>query len=340
MKEAHTFVDLGTALQRATTLEEMLQRLADHTASVLSVKQTSVRLLDAAGERLLVGARTGEPVHAGDAAALEFAPGEGLVGWVVQHAKMARVDRVTQDARWIDRPGIDVPIESFIAVPLIDGMSCIGVLSAVDPRPARFGTREEELLALTAAICTPYLQIARWRRIARIDPVTFALNDAGLEEEFPALGTSMSAGGLARGVSAVVVAIDGFGEIVDRYGLAVGDRMLSSIASIVRGVLRRGDTLVRQSPHQFLVLVPGAALTEAARIAERARRAGEGHLLTLDASDAPSSSSQTGRSLHVTLSIGVSERGAGVERDVLIRRAADAMSVAQHRGGNRVEIAR
>jgi diguanylate cyclase (GGDEF)-like protein len=65
--------------------------------------------------------------------------------------------------------------------------------------------------------------------------------------------------------------IDHFKVINDRYGHAVGDRVLVMLAQLLRENMRTGDVLVRYGGEEFVIVLPGMSPDLAAEVCERLR---------------------------------------------------------------------
>jgi diguanylate cyclase (GGDEF)-like protein len=72
-------------------------------------------------------------------------------------------------------------------------------------------------------------------------------------------------------IGVVIFDIDHFKQVNDRYGHAAGDAVLTEIAYQLRKALRSYETLCRLGGEEFVILLPGAAVADATRIAERVR---------------------------------------------------------------------
>src|SRR4030095_96085 len=72
-------------------------------------------------------------------------------------------------------------------------------------------------------------------------------------------------------LSVMLADLDRFKAINDRFGHAVGDRVLQVFADMVRRTLRANDLSGRLGGEEFAFLMPGTGAAEAARIAERIR---------------------------------------------------------------------
>lgn len=70
-------------------------------------------------------------------------------------------------------------------------------------------------------------------------------------------------------VSLIVLDIDGFRQINDRFGHATGDRVLVTVVQALRSHLRRSDRVGRFGSDEFMVLLPGLALDRAQGMAAR-----------------------------------------------------------------------
>lgn len=121
--------------------------------------------------------------------------------------------------------------------------------------------------------------------------------------------------------------VDHFKLVNDRYGHAVGDRVLQLIAARAASVVRGGDLVGRLGGEEFGILMPGATLDEAAHVAERLREAME-KVAELDES-LPG----------VTISIGIAAREAQRSAKELLAAADVALYAAKGEGRNRVRIA-
>lgn len=121
--------------------------------------------------------------------------------------------------------------------------------------------------------------------------------------------------------------VDHFKRVNDRYGHAVGDRVLQLIAARAAAVVRGGDLVGRLGGEEFGILMPGATLEEAARVAERLRQAME---TAGEADDTLPS---------VTISVGIAAREGQRTAAELLAAADVALYAAKDDGRNRVRIA-
>lgn len=128
-------------------------------------------------------------------------------------------------------------------------------------------------------------------------------------------------------LSVLILDIDLFKQVNDRYGHEVGDQALKALAAVSERTVRRIDILGRLGGEEFAVLLPGAAATAALEAAERLRQAIADEPIELD----------TGTTLAITVSIGVATL-ARMAPDTplgdLLRRADVALYSAKSAGRN------
>jgi diguanylate cyclase (GGDEF)-like protein len=78
-----------------------------------------------------------------------------------------------------------------------------------------------------------------------------------------------------RPLSLLILDLDGFKQINDRYGHPAGDKLLKEVAVILRGSLRETDVPARYGGEEFAVVCPETTEEEARVVAERIRSAVE-----------------------------------------------------------------
>ena len=75
-----------------------------------------------------------------------------------------------------------------------------------------------------------------------------------------------------RGLSVLVIDLDGFKQINDRHGHQTGDQLLIEAARRMQRCLRDSDTLARLSGDEFAAILPETDAVESQEIAERVRQ--------------------------------------------------------------------
>lgn len=93
------------------------------------------------------------------------------------------------------------------------------------------------------------------RRLALRDPLTELGNRRFLDMQLPRLIEAAKQSN--TDVSAMVIDMDGFKQVNDQLGHAVGDEMLVLVAGLLKACTRHDDMTVRLGGDEFVVLMPG-----------------------------------------------------------------------------------
>jgi len=331
-------VDLDAATRRLTRtladttgLSAIGEAVLYYLVQVVPSRMASLAVATADGELSIV-ATHGYP-HA-LVEHLRIAPGAGVIGGVYQ----TRLPIVVPDVS--ATPGLHrhrsrYRTSSFAAVPIIAGTEALGVVSLTD-RIDDGPYTKDDVAAIGVLMAPVALALGRERvlreaqayaQAAVIDPVSGLFNrryfQARLEEELHRAIRQLTSVGL------LMVDLDGFKSINDRFGHVAGDMVIRDISEILRRSVRIFDVCTRFGGEEFAVMMPGGTAESAGAIAERIRQR----------VDAYQRSEPDLAGLRVTASIGVAVSPPGVTARDLIERADRALYHAKRAGKNRVSIA-
>ena len=208
-----------------------------------------------------------------------------------------------------------IPIEmKALDLGVVDGMRYFGAF-LLDVRERR------ELAAKNASL------LAQLEQQALHDALTSLPNRRAYEAQAEQAMARAARSGAALSVG--VADLDHFKKINDRYGHAVGDAVLRTVAQALRDTGRITDVAARLGGEEFGLLFPDASLHQAQQVAERIRAAVAAAITPLP----------DGRQLQVTISIGVASLMAGASLDAAMSDADKALYVAKHQGRNQVVAA-
>ena len=166
---------------------------------------------------------------------------------------------------------------------------------------------------------------ARMERLATTDDLTGLLNRRAFFARAEAARTLSLR--LRQPITLLMLDIDHFKQLNDRFGHATGDEALVKFAATCREALRGHDILGRLGGEEFALALPGTDLDGAIRAAERLRQGVfDTRLLTC------------GNSYTMTVSIGVVLIDADEDLPTGLARADNALYEAKRNGRNRVEV--
>lgn len=169
------------------------------------------------------------------------------------------------------------------------------------------------------------------RIMAALDPLTGVANRRSL---ISALDRDVSrAIRMHQPIALMMVDIDHFKHVNDRYGHPAGDEVLCSVVSVLRQRVRAQDLVGRYGGEEFMVLLPDTDLVGAEQLArELCKAVEESRCLAQGAGP---------EGVEVTVSIGVfgGHLESGDSWDMLIAAADRALYEAKNNGRNRVEVA-
>ncbi len=134
--------------------------------------------------------------------------------------------------------------------------------------------------------------------------------------------------GSQQPLALILMDLDHFKEVNDRYLHTTGDKVLQRVALLLKDSARGSDMIARWGGEEFAILVTGADAANVETICERIRTT----IMHANLQD-------LARNLSVTGSFGAAICVPGESAANLIRRADKAMYRAKHGGRNRVEVA-
>jgi len=275
-----------------------------------------------------------------------------IFGWLVAGRIAEPLRRLAQSAQQI--AGSETPTD----VPTVGGYREVATLGRVLRRmlaglqqnqfelaqanatlEERVAQRTQELLKANADLTD---EVARRRRIeaerehlihqlrdmAETDFLTGLMNRRAF---FNAAARELAAARrYRRAASILLLDIDHFKAVNDRYGHQAGDLVLQRLAQVCRQTLRDSDLLARHGGEEFVALLQEADQPAALLAGERLRRAVENERFPIG----------EGGAIKITVSLGlaaVTDDTADLDR--LLQRADQALYRAKAGGRNRVETA-
>jgi diguanylate cyclase (GGDEF)-like protein len=126
-------------------------------------------------------------------------------------------------------------------------------------------------------------------------------------------------------LSLLMFDLDDFKRVNDEFGHRAGDHVLAEVAGLVSARIRKVDIFARYGGEEFYIIAPDTPLPGGTELAEKLRRAIEGH--------------DFGHGVGVTCSFGVVSRLVSEPTQHLLERADSALYRAKLAGKNRTHTA-
>jgi diguanylate cyclase (GGDEF)-like protein len=249
--------------------------------------------------------------------------GDGITGWVIANARS-----MLSTSPELDLVGVPLEIaagvHTVLVSPLIREDGAFGAITLYCSDRLTYTTEHVRLLESVAHHASSALNNAltfeKTKESALTDPLTDLPNARAfymMLEQRIAECQRMNRESMAL----ISIDLDDFKNINDSYGHAVGDRVLSNVANVIKKELRQMDILARYAGDEFVAIMPMASQSMASLVADRIRKAVQSKQFAV----------RTGKSVEVSLSVGVSCFPAdGETSEELLTSATRSMQREKH----------
>src|SRR5213080_1281855 len=203
--------------------------------------------------------------------------GDGITGWVIANSRS-----MCNSSPELDLVGMPDEIargyRGVLVSPLIREDGAFGAIALYSKGRTSYTTEHVRLLESVsqhaASALNNALTFEKTKESALTDPLTELPNARGfymmLEQRLAECQRLNK-----ESMSLICMDIDDFKKINDQWGHAVGDRLLASVAGVMRKELRAMDILTRYAGDEFVAIMPMASTMMASAVGERIREAVE-----------------------------------------------------------------
>lgn len=247
------------------------------------------------------------------------------------YALFVRAEQPLRTAYWFTGASFAVVTVTFLIRAIIVFLApadSYGLYSKITINPVSFfiGSMAQMSLAFGFVLMLNYRLAADLQKLAASDALTGALNRRSLEQETARLSARCIRTGDT--LALMMIDVDHFKSINDRYGHPAGDEVLKRLTAIAHKTIRGDDYFARYGGEEFCILLPSTLEKEAWILADRLRQIYAETVMEFD-----------GEILNSTISIGVSDSlHAGIEFSSLVAAADQALYRAKQEGRNRVVL--
>ena len=220
---------------------------------------------------------------------------------------------------------------SYLGAPVMIKEQAVGYVCLMSATPAFYTSDHGQRLMAFANLAATAIEKARLFEQIKLQAITDPLTGVFNRRHFFALAEEEfeRAGRYGNALTVLMLDIDHFKQVNDRYGHQAGDAVLKGVVGVCVAGLRQCDLIGRYGGEEFVIMLPQTGKSEAAKVAERLQQSIANQLFPSPAGP-----------LHVTVSIGVAQQLAdGASLLTLLERADQAMYTAKLAGRNQVQVA-
>lgn len=331
LTETHLFYEVGRIIASELEPAELIQKIIATIGKTVSFEDASVYIVkkDLTGlepiyfHNPLLQSRMTEAIYFDN----------GAPGTIAAGGEPFFLDDTALFESFLHHPDERKEHGSYIGVPLKNENRIVGVMGFSHSKTAAFRVEDFDLLRTLSHLISAGLEKAelfkKTLELSRVDELTGLLNYRVLIEKLEEeIRRKLRTG---REFSFIMIDIDDFKHINDRYGHLEGSRLIAQMGPLLKAACRTGstDTCFRYGGEEFSILLAETDVNEALAVAERVRKSVEDYPFTVKVAHPLEK---------VTVSLGISTLDGGNIKTTpeLIREADIALYRSKALGKNRV----
>ena len=280
-REVFALHEIAQTIGSSLNLSDTVTLVANKLRAIVPFDTCVIYLVDDPSGKAIAAHVSGEEVEVFKRRRINI--GDGITGWVIANARS-----MCNASPELDLIGISEEIvrrfRGVLVSPLQREDGAFGAIALYSQSRTSYTTEHVRLLESVCQHASSALNNAltyeKTRDSALIDPLTELPNARGfymMLEQRIAECQRMN----REPVAVVCMDIDDFKIVNDTYGHSIGDRLLASVAGVVRRELRQMDILTRYAGDEFVAIMPMASSKMAVSISERMRNAVEEQLFSV-----------------------------------------------------------
>ncbi len=262
-REIYALYEIAQAMGTSLGVTDTMKLISSKLTSLVPFSCCALYLYNEANDALRCRFATG--TDADIVRRVSIKNGHGMTGWVARNRRPLVNARPNADLEASDIGSVPTKLQSALVCPLVVNEEVIGTLAVYHTEPGFYNEDHSRLLdrvcEQAAAVIANSIVFEKTQHDSLTDVLTALPNTRFL---FMHLGRELArAERLKSEVSLLVMDLDDFKEINDKYGHHVGDRALQEVASVLRTAIRPYDICVRYAGDEFIVVLPGCGGEEA-----------------------------------------------------------------------------
>ena len=324
LQQLDTLIEMTSLINSTLDAHLVREKAIAASMQLMDTEAASMLLLDTETNELYFEVALGEKQN--EVQSIRIEAGKGIAGHVARTGVPLIVKDVQNDDRFY--PRVDetsgFKTRDILCVPIISKERILGVLQAINRRTGEFAGDDAVILHALANQVAVAIENAELYRDSISDGLTGIYQrrylDLRLKEEMHAAKRYQHA------LSIMMLDVDHFKQVNDRFGHATGDEVLKKVAAVIKQGTRVSDVVGRYGGEEFMVIVPYISQRDVEILAERIRRA----IATGDVNG-----------IKITISIGIAHfdgHPGKVEYDRLLELSDNALYEAKSSGRNKVVV--
>jgi diguanylate cyclase (GGDEF)-like protein len=283
LTETHLFYEVGKIIASELEPSELILKIMAAIAKSVTFQDASVYVV----KKDLTGL---EPIYFHDpqlqsrmAETVYF--DNGAPGVIAANGEPLFLENTELFESYLHHPDEKKVFGSYIGIPLKNENRIEGVMGFSHGKPSAFQVKDFDLLRTLSHLISAGLEKAELFKktlaLARVDELTGLLNYRVLLEKLEEEVRRKVRTG--REFSFIMIDIDDFKRINDRYGHLEGSRLIAQMGPLLKAAVRTGstDTCFRYGGEEFSVMLAETDSAEAMAVAERVRQAVEEYPFTV-----------------------------------------------------------
>jgi diguanylate cyclase (GGDEF)-like protein len=274
VKGLRSILSVAQVVVSSLELDEVLQNILCSAMGIMDMPAGSIALYDETTRKLTLH------VHAGLSPAFTArncwrVKEGGLTHRILAEGELFIITDTSEAGFFTNSLALAEGIRALIAVPLQIQEKIVGILYLNDFVPRQFPDGRLQLLSILGSFATMSIDHARLHQrtlhLACTDGLTGLYNfrqfKKMLKEEMSRTKR------YEKPLSLIMLDVDDFKRFNDTYGHPAGDRVLMTVAGILRDISRESDLVFRYGGEEFVAILPETDIERALVAAERIRRA-------------------------------------------------------------------
>ncbi len=253
--EAQTLFEISHELGNSLSLDETLSLLSLRLRRLVPYDSIAIYLVK--DDKLIPHYVNGDDFRL--FSSLEIPLGQGLSGWVAQHAKPIINGNPSVEPGYLNDPTRFSTLRSALAVPLEGVVGVVGVLTLYRAAADAFSKDHLRiLLAVSSKVALSISNALKYQQAESSATTDYLTGLPNARSLFLQLDRELARCKRDNSSLAVMVCdLDGFKQINDRHGHLAGNRVLELFSQQLRLACREYDYVARMGGDEFVIIAPG-----------------------------------------------------------------------------------